>query len=57
MKVLITRFLTLFAVIAGFTASIPDSAHAVHFGPIPGIEDEHEGDDAPDDETPDEGVK
>lgn len=56
MKVLITRFLTLFAVIAGLTASIPDSAQAVHFGPIPGIEDEHEGDDAPE-ETPDEGVR
>jgi len=56
MKVLFTRFLTLFVVMAGFCASIPNSAHAVHFGPIPGIEDEHEGDDTPE-ETPDEAIR
>ncbi|EFB42759.1 hypothetical protein pah_c003o046 [Parachlamydia acanthamoebae str. Hall's coccus] len=56
MKTLITRFLTLFVVVTGFCASIPDSAFAIHFGPIPGAEEEgHTGEhEKPEGEHPEE---
>ncbi|MBS4169151.1 hypothetical protein [Parachlamydia sp. AcF125] len=42
MKTLIMRFLTLFVVITGFGVTIPGSAFAIHFGPIPGADIKNE---------------
>lgn len=54
MKVLIIRFMTLFALVAGFSATLPTTAHAIHFGPIPADQEGEETEDERPDEEPKE---
>lgn len=54
MKVLVIRFMTLFALIAGFSATMPSTAHAIHFGPIPADQEGEETEDEHTEEEPKE---